>query len=92
MELTNILMRFAVGGGGWVLILLIILSIASIGVIIEKAILYYRFQRETKRLLAEMKFHLEEKGLDGAMDILADTKSPLSSIIKAGLSAIGSGP
>jgi len=85
-------MRFAVGGGGWVLILLIILSIASIGVIIEKAILYYRFQRETKRLLAEMKFHLEEKGLDGAMDILADTKSPLSSIIKAGLSAIGSGP
>ncbi|MDI6752145.1 MAG: MotA/TolQ/ExbB proton channel family protein [bacterium] len=92
MELTNILMGFAVGGGGWVLVLLIILSITSIGVIIEKAILYSKFQRETKRLWSEMKFHLEERGLDEAMDILNQTSSPLLPIIKAGLSVIGSGP
>ena len=92
MELTNILMKFAVGGGGWVLVLLIILSILSIGVIIEKAILYYRFQREIKKLWLEMKSHLESKGLNEAMDVLTQTKSPLLPIIKAGLSVIGSGP
>jgi biopolymer transport protein ExbB len=92
MELTNILMKFAVGGPGWVLVLLIILSIASIGVIIEKAILYSKFQGETKRLLAAMKSHLESKGLDGAMDILAESKSPVAQIINHQLSSLNLGP
>jgi len=85
-------MKFAVGGGAWVLVLLIILSIASIGVIIEKAILYSKFQGETKRLLAKMKSHLESKGLDGAMDILAETKSPVAQIIRQQLLSLNIGP
>ena len=85
-------MRLADRGGGWVLIVLIILSIVSIGVIIEKAILYYRFQRETKKLWSLMKSHLEEKGLDGAMDILTQTKSPVAQIISHQLSSLNSGP
>ena len=60
MDLTKIMMNLALGGGTWVLALLIILSIASVAVMLERARTYYRgrfaeeaFISEIEPLLAE---------------------------------------
>ena len=86
------LMRIALGGSTWVLVLLIILSILSIAVIVEKAVLHWRWGRETKRLWAEIKGHLETDGLDKVQDLLHHNSSPIVPIMEAGLSVVGSGP
>jgi biopolymer transport protein ExbB len=84
-------MRIALGGGNWVLLLLIILSILSIALIVEKAILYWRWGRDTKKLLAEVKENLESDSLEKLHTHLHNP-SPVSIIIEAGLSAVPFGP
>ena len=91
MDFTQILMRIALGGGNWVLLLLIILSILSIALIVEKAILYWRWGRDTKKLLAEVKENLESDSLEKLHTHLHNP-SPVSRIIEAGLSAVPFGP
>jgi len=55
MDFTQMLIKIAIGGSTWVLILLVILSILSIALIVEKSVLYARWVRETRRLWEEMK-------------------------------------
>lgn len=43
MDFTQMLMKIAIGGCTWVLLLLVILSILSIALIVEKSLLYSRF-------------------------------------------------
>ncbi|MBI4643988.1 MAG: MotA/TolQ/ExbB proton channel family protein [Deltaproteobacteria bacterium] len=49
MDLTKIMLNLALGGGAWVLGLLILLSIASVAVMLERARIFYRgrFAEET---------------------------------------------
>lgn len=60
MDLTKMMLKLALGGGTWVLALLIILSIASVAVMLERARIFYRgrfaeeaFISEIEPLLAE---------------------------------------
>ena len=43
MDFTQMLIKIAIGGSTWVLILLVILSILSIALIVEKSVLYARW-------------------------------------------------
>ena len=49
MDLTKMMLNLALGGGTWVLALLIVLSIASVAVMLERARTFYqgRFAEET---------------------------------------------
>lgn len=73
------------------LLLLIILSILSIALIVEKAILYWRWGRDTKKLLAEIKENLKSGSLEKLHTHLHNP-SPVFRIIEAGLSAVPFGP
>ena len=60
MDLTKIMMNLALAGGSWVLALLIVLSIASVAVMLERALIFRRgrfaegaFIAEIEPLLAE---------------------------------------
>jgi biopolymer transport protein ExbB/TolQ len=79
------LIKIAVGGSTWVLLLLVILSILSIALIIEKSILYARWVRETRRLWEEMKKSFEGETPSEIENILQHNTTPITRIIRAGL-------
>ncbi len=85
MDFTQMLIKIAVGGSTWVLLLLVILSILSIALIIEKSILYARWVRETRRLWEEMKKSFEGETPSEIENILQHNTTPITRIIRAGL-------
>ncbi|MGB5158267.1 MotA/TolQ/ExbB proton channel family protein [Desulfobacterium sp. N47] len=88
MNLTQILMDIAIGGSTWILMLLIVLSILSIALIIEKSILYTRWLRETKRLWEEVKKYFESNSSSEMENILQQSNTPITRIIRAGLGSL----
>lgn len=88
MNFTQMLIKIAVGGSTWVLLLLIILSILSIALIIEKSILYARWVRETRGLWEEMKKSFEGETPFEMENILQHHNTPVTRIIKAGLRSL----
>lgn len=88
MNFTQMLIKIAVGGSTWVLLLLVILSILSIALIIEKSILYARWVRETRRLWEEMKKSFEGETPPEMENILQHNNTPITRIIKAGLRSL----
>lgn len=88
MNFTQMLIKMAVGGSSWILLLLVILSILSIALIIEKSILYAPWVRETKRLWEEMKKSFEDTTPPEMENILQHNKTPITRIIRAGLRSL----
>jgi len=73
MDLTKIMLNMAVGGGSWVLGLLIILSVASVAVMLERAMIFRRgrfpegaFIAEIEPLLAQGAWSEAAKKCEGA--------------------------
>jgi len=60
MDLTKMMLNLALGGGTWVLGLLIILSIASVAVMLERALFFRRGRFAEGAFIAEMEPLLEE--------------------------------
>ena len=85
MDFTQMLIKIAIGGSTWVLILLVILSILSIALIVEKSVLYARWVRETRRLWEEMKKSFKGETPSEMENILQHSNTPITRIIKAGL-------
>ena len=88
MDFTQMLIKIAVGGSTWVLLLLVILSILSIALIIEKSILYARWVRETRRLWEEIKKSFEGETPSEMENILQHNNTPITRIIRAGLRSL----
>jgi biopolymer transport protein ExbB len=60
MNLTKIMLNLAMGGGSWVLALLIILSLASVAVMLERALVFRRGRFPEDDFIARIKPQLEE--------------------------------
>jgi len=88
MDFAQMLIKIAIGGSTWVLILLVILSILSIALIVEKSVLYARWVRETRRLWEEMKKSFEGEAPPEIENILQHNNTPITRIIKAGLASL----
>ena len=54
MDITKALLNMALGGSAWVLWLLIGLSVASVAIMIDKALTFYRFRFNPDRFVAEI--------------------------------------
>jgi biopolymer transport protein ExbB len=54
MDLTKMMLNLALGGGTWVLGLLIILSIASVAVMLERARIFYRGRFGEEKFISEI--------------------------------------
>ena len=79
-------------GAGWVLWLLIILSIASAGVAIERWLCFRRRSSDVKALAAEIDAHLADGDIDGALDSLQTVESVGAAVVRSGLKLADRGP
>ncbi|MCK9376605.1 MAG: MotA/TolQ/ExbB proton channel family protein [Syntrophobacterales bacterium] len=60
MDLTKSLLSLTVGGSAWVLWLLIGLSVASVAIMIDKALTFYRYRFNQDRFVAEIEASLRQ--------------------------------
>ena len=60
MDLTKSLLNLTVGGSAWVLWLLIGLSVASVAIMIDKALIFYRCRFNQDRFVAELEPFLQQ--------------------------------
>ncbi|MBU4234601.1 MAG: MotA/TolQ/ExbB proton channel family protein [Proteobacteria bacterium] len=60
MDITKALLNMALGGSAWVLWLLIGLSIASVAIMIDKALTFYRFRFNPDRFVADIEPSLRQ--------------------------------
>ncbi|MFH1962432.1 MAG: MotA/TolQ/ExbB proton channel family protein [bacterium] len=87
MNLTQALMNIALGGSDWILWLLIILSVLSIAVIIERILVYRQLGQKTKKLWDVMNERgLESVGLSVVSEVLSAHPSSITHILEAGIS------
>jgi biopolymer transport protein ExbB len=54
MDITKALLNMALGGSAWVLWLLLALSVASLAIIIDKALTFYRYRLKLEPFVAEI--------------------------------------
>ena len=82
---------FAQLGAGWVLWLLVALSVLSVGVMIERAIFYASRRVDVRRLAAELGALLDRPDLEGALRLLAAHDGMEARVLRAGLEELGRG-
>jgi len=91
VNFTQMLIKIAIGGSTWVLILLVILSIFSIALIVEKSILYARWVRETRKLWKNLSKSLEGERPQDMENLLRHSQTPIARVVSAGLKFLPSG-
>lgn len=75
--------------GGYIMIVLAILSLVSIYIFIERAIAVRRAAKEDKTFMKRIKDYIHEGEIDAARDLCARTSTPYARLIDKGISRIG---
>jgi len=88
MEITNFLVNFAVVGGDWIILLLLILSCISLAFIIERYILFSRWERETQKLWQSFNHCLCNLKLEDVQRISTTLQTPLANLINVAIQAM----
>ena len=60
MDITRSMLNLALGGGTWVLWLLILLSVISVIIMVERAMTFYRSRFQDEQFIKELMPCLEE--------------------------------
>jgi biopolymer transport protein ExbB len=89
MDIIERLLALSHFGSRWVLWLLIVLSIAALAVVIERAVLFISSRDDTVRLRIELRRLLRDKDLDLARRRLEESPSFEARVAAAGLDADG---
>jgi biopolymer transport protein ExbB/biopolymer transport protein TolQ len=91
-QLVERLQRIASGGGGWVLWLMIALSIVSLGIMLERFIFFARRRDDIDRLTAEMQTALQTNDVRGLRKILSNSRAIEAAVILRCADWIDRGP
>jgi biopolymer transport protein ExbB len=91
MNLTKIMLNLAIAGGSWVLGLLIILSIASVAVMLERALVFRRGRFAEAAFIAAIKPLLEEGAWSEAAKDCEGTAGFEPQVLLAGLQQVHRG-
>ncbi len=91
MKLTPKLLNLTLVGAEWVLWLLLVLSILSIALIIERALYFFSVRVPTPRFIQNLRRLLRSKDIRGAREYLQDTRGIEAGIITAGLEEVDYG-
>lgn len=75
--------------GGFIMILLLILSIVCIYILIERAIVIRDASREDSTFMKRIKDYIHEGEIESAMNLCKKNNSPYSRLIAKGISRIG---
>ncbi|MCM1521413.1 MAG: MotA/TolQ/ExbB proton channel family protein [Muribaculaceae bacterium] len=75
--------------GGWIMIPLLILSIISVYIFVERSIVIGRARRDDDTFMKRIKDYIHEGEIDSARRLCATTDTPYSRLISKGISRIG---
>ncbi len=79
------MLNLAIGGGTWVLWLLIVLSVISVFVMVAKALTFHRLRFREAPFLQELRPALEEHDWPQAISLCESTPAPEAQVLLAGL-------
>jgi biopolymer transport protein ExbB/biopolymer transport protein TolQ len=91
-QLVERLQRFASGGGGWVLWLMIALSVVSIAIMLERVLFFASKRDDVDALTSKLVALLKKDDLDGATAALKASKSIEAAVMLPCLEWTTSGP
>ncbi len=78
--------------GRGVFVLLVIMSVYSLGLVVERLIRYYRARKHSREYVGKLRGYLESGKLSGAVEAAhAHTWSPVAHVVAAGVSAYARG-
>lgn len=92
MNLVKTLLNLALVGGDWVLYLLIVSSILSLAVVIQKAIYFYRNRIAWESFADMITAFLNRDDTEAAVEYVQSYSSPASRVMLAGLKNLDKGP
>ncbi len=92
MDITSFVMKMAIGGSWWILLILVFLSVISLSFIVERYILFKRWERETQKLWMVFSNHLNSQKIDKIREECSKIKSPLMDMVLSGLNNLSSEP
>lgn len=90
--LTNVLLEFARGGAEWVLWLLVLLSVGTVAIFIERLLFLKRMQADGERLRALILDGLPRGDVDGLLAALENDPSMQARVLAYGVRDIERGP
>lgn len=85
MNMTNFLVSLAVVGGDWILLLLLLLSCISIAFIIERYIIFSRWENETLKLWQAFNRCLCDKRLEDVQKDSINLQTPLKNLVNVAM-------
>jgi biopolymer transport protein ExbB/TolQ len=91
MDITKALFNLALGGSAWVLWLLIGLSIASVAIMIDKALTFYRFRFNLDRLVADIEPSLRQGDWPRVISRCKSETGLTAQVLLAGLKEVSRG-
>jgi biopolymer transport protein ExbB/TolQ len=91
MDITKALLNMALGGGAWVLWLLLVLSVASVAIMIDKAMTFYRCRFDLDAFVAEIEAPLLQKDWPRVSDRCEAESGLEARVLLAGLREIPRG-
>ncbi len=91
MDLTRSMLNMAMGGGTWVLWLLIVLSVISVIIMVEKALTFYRLRFRDEQFIRDLRPALEDKDWPQAVSWCESCQAPEPQILLAGLQQVEHG-
>ena len=91
MNIQERLTAFAMLGAGWVMWLLVLLSVIILAIILERAWYFFRTRTDAAALRSALRAKLSDGDLDGARALLSASPSFEASIAGAGLEAADEG-
>jgi biopolymer transport protein ExbB len=91
--LTNLFLRLTYVGAEWILWLLLMLSIVSIALIVERCLYFFRTRIDGEALTSQLDEQLRARNLQGAWQLVKDTHTTAieSAVVAAGLVALRNG-
>jgi biopolymer transport protein ExbB/TolQ len=91
MDLTKVLLNLALGGSAWVLWLLVGLSIASVAIMIDKALTFYQYRLDLDRFVAEIEPSLRQGDWSRIISRCEQESGPEARVLLAGLREVTRG-
>jgi biopolymer transport protein ExbB len=92
MDIVKTFLNLALAGGEWVLYLLILSSVLSLAVMIQKAIYIYRNRIHWEEFSEMLTGFLNRDDPEAALHYVRQHSAPASRVVEAGLQNLGKGP
>lgn len=75
--------------GGWIMIVLLVLSLITVFVFVQKLIQILAAAREDKHFMARIRDYVQDGKIDSAMKLCEDTDTPAARMVHKGLTRMG---